>query len=236
MLGVIIQFIGLIVAYLLGSIPSALIIGKAIKGIDIREHGSKNMGATNAFRVLGFKWGLLTFIIDAVKGGLMVAIMKYLMPLFSFYQESYFIINTLFYGALAFLGHLFPIFAHFKGGKGVSTGFGALLAYAPIVSLTGLVIFLIVLGLSRMVALASVLAFTFGPIITILDGYLLHHGVIDWWLFATVTIIAILVIIRHIANLRRIKKHEEKLINFDAIEDDTQPAFVENDNKKNPKN
>ena len=112
MLGTFIQIGALIIAYLFGSIPIALIIGKTIKHIDIREHGSKNMGATNAFRVLGFKWGLLTFILDAIKGAITVVFMKYIIVHFDFYNSDNFpfIINILFYGLAAFIGYLFTIF------------------------------------------------------------------------------------------------------------------------------
>ena len=123
--GLVLQIIFLIISYLLGSIPWALIVGKLVKGIDIREHGSKNMGATNAFRVLGFKYGLLVFALDALKGGIILFIMKH--NFFNF-DLGDFIIHPLSYGACAFLGHLFPIFAKFKGGKGFASFLGMALA------------------------------------------------------------------------------------------------------------
>ena len=116
MIYIILQIVLLIIAYLLGSIPWALIIGKLVKGIDIREYGSKNMGATNTLRVLGVKWGILVFVLDALKGAIIVAIMKY--NFFNFdYTLFSFVINPLFYGIAAFLGHLFPIYTSFKGNN-----------------------------------------------------------------------------------------------------------------------
>ena len=150
--GLTIQIIFLIISYLLGSIPWALIIGKLVKGIDIREHGSKNMGATNAFRVLGFKYGLLVFVLDALKGGLILFIMKH--NFFKF-DLGDFIIHPLSYGACAFLGHLFPIFAKFKGGKGMATASGIVLFYHPIAFTAGLITFLIVIITARFVSLSS---------------------------------------------------------------------------------
>ena len=232
MVGIIIQIIALIVAYLLGSIPSALLIGKKIKKIDIREHGSKNMGATNAFRVLGFKWGLITFILDAIKGAIVVVFMKYIIVNFDFYKDTPFIINALFYGLAAFIGHLFPIFAKFKGGKGVSTGFGAFFAYAPIPALAGLIIFIIIVGISRIVSLASVICFALGPLLIWLYALIFNNNVMDWYLFSATVIIGAIVLIKHIPNIKRIQTHDEQLVNFEAIEDESKPAFVDDERKK----
>lgn len=232
MIGILIQIGALVLAYLFGSIPVALIVGKKIKGLDIREHGSKNMGATNAFRVLGFKWGLITFIFDAIKGGIMIVFMKYIIIHFSFYTEENFpfVINSLAYGFAAFIGHLFPIFAKFKGGKGVSTGFGSVLAYAPIPALFCLIIFITVVSISRFVSLASVISFIIAPF-SVWIYCMLFEGEMDWWLFGLVLIISLIVIIKHVPNLKRLKVHDEQKVNFDAIEDETQPAFVDDERK-----
>ena len=162
MKGLYIQLLFLIISYIIGSIPWALIVGKLVKGIDIREHGSKNMGATNTFRVLGFKWGLLVFALDALKGGIILFIMKH-----NFFQFDLApvdlgpitipVFNPLAYGAFAFLGHLFPIFAKFKGGKGMATASGIVLFYHPIAFVCGLITFIIVILISRFVSLSSVI-------------------------------------------------------------------------------
>lgn len=115
----------IIIAYLLGSIPSALIVGKIKYGIDIREHGSGNLGATNTFRVLGKKAGLVVTLADIFKGTLAT-----LIPLFA----AYFFdieVSRLFIGLFAVLGHTFPVFAGFKGGKAVATSAGIILGVAP---------------------------------------------------------------------------------------------------------
>ena len=229
MIGIFIQIFALILAYLLGSIPVALILGKKVKHIDIREYGSKNMGATNAFRVLGFKWGALTFLLDAIKGAIVVIFMKYIIVLFPIYTDEYFLfyLNPLFYALASFIGHLYPIFAHFKGGKGVSTGFGGVFAYAPLSSLTCLIIFIIVISIFKFVSLASIVSCFFAPFVFLGFSYLLY-GNIDWYLFIGVTIISLIIIIKHIPNLKRLHNHTEQMVNFKAIKDSNEPPFIDN--------
>lgn len=233
MTGLYIQIIFLVISYLLGSIPWALIIGKIVKGIDIREHGSKNMGATNAFRVLGFKYGLLVFALDALKGGLILFIMKH--NFFNFDLGS-FVIHPLSYGACAFLGHLFPIFAKFKGGKGMATASGIVLFYHPIAFVVGLITFLIIIFTTRFVSLSSCLT-ALAVLITSFffkDNYYITIGDITITYFSLILIfICIFLIVKHIPNFKRILKHTESKINFKAIKDKDEPAFVsEADEKK----
>lgn len=230
--GLLIQIIFLIISYLLGSIPWALIIGKIVKGIDIREHGSKNMGATNAFRVLGFKYGLLVFALDALKGGIILFIMKH--NLFNFDFGS-FVIHPLAYGACAFLGHLFPIFAKFKGGKGMATASGIVLFYHPIAFTVGLITFLIVIITSRFVSLSSCVT-AIAVLITSFffkDNLYISIGDITITYFSQVMIfICAFLIIKHIPNFKRILNHTETKINFKAIKDKDVPAFVSEDEEK----
>ena len=122
----------LILAYLLGSIPSGLWIGKVFFHINLREHGSGNTGTTNTFRILGKKAGIIVFAIDFLKGTLAV-----LLPTFFGIQG----ISPMVFGLLAVLGHTFPIFAGFKGGKAVATSAGVLLGFSPILLLILAVVF-----------------------------------------------------------------------------------------------
>lgn len=210
MIYIILQIVLLIIAYLFGSIPWALIIGKLVKGIDIREYGSKNMGATNTLRVLGVKWGILVFVLDALKGAIIVAIMKY--NFFNFdYTLFSFVINPLFYGIAAFLGHIFPIYTSFKGGKGVSTATGVILAYAPILFVGGLIVFIIVFLITRYVSLSSCSAAITAFIIS------LFIRPFDWYLVILAGILTILINVKHIANYKRIFHHQENKIDFKQI-------------------
>lgn len=236
--GLIIQIIFLIISYILGSIPWALIIGKLVKGIDIREHGSKNMGATNAFRVLGFKYGLLVFALDALKGGIILFLMKHNDFFFKFDLGS-FIIHPLAYGAFAFLGHLFPVFTKFKGGKGMATASGIVLFYHPIAFAVGLVTFLIIIITTRFVSLSSCLT-TIAVLITSFffkDNYYITIGDITITYFSQILIfITVFLIIKHIPNFKRIIKHTETKINFRAISDPKEKAFLTEDEEKNLEN
>ena len=233
MQGLYIQLFFILVSYIIGSIPWALIIGKLVKGIDIREHGSKNMGATNTFRVLGFKWGLLVFALDAIKGGIILFIMKHnffgfdLQPVdLNFITIPVF--NPLIYGAFAFLGHLFPVFAKFKGGKGMATASGIILFYHPIAFACGLITFFIVIIISRFVSLSSVVTGIAVLIATILWNK-------DIYLIIILIFINIFLIIKHIPNFKRIINHTESKINFKAINDPNLPAFLSEEDEKNTK-
>ncbi|MDE3214268.1 MAG: glycerol-3-phosphate 1-O-acyltransferase PlsY, partial [Bacteroidota bacterium] len=146
----------IITAYLIGSIPTALIISRKFFGIDIREYGSGNMGATNTFRVLGPKFGTIVMAGDMLKGILSVALYN-LLP--------YYLTNELDrtnlmigLGLAAVAGHIYPIWAQFRGGKGVATLFGMLLAMQPVVAVSCVGVFLLVLFLTRYVSLSSILA------------------------------------------------------------------------------
>jgi len=141
-------------AYLLGSIPTSVWIGKSFYGIDVREFGSGNAGATNTFRVLGKKAGIPVLIIDILKGTAAVA----LAYLSGFEQQSDEFINLqLGLGIAALIGHIFPVFAGFRGGKGVATILGIVVCIVPVSCSLVLVVFLIVLFSTRMVSLASML-------------------------------------------------------------------------------
>ena len=144
-----------ICAYLLGSIPSAVWIGKAVKGVDVREHGSKNAGATNTMRVLGVKTGIPVLLIDVFKG--FAAVKLALFSLTFDAGTNAFVTFQLVLGAAAVLGHVFPVFAGFRGGKGVATIVGILLALHWQATLIAVAVFLIALFISKYVSLSSLM-------------------------------------------------------------------------------
>jgi acyl phosphate:glycerol-3-phosphate acyltransferase len=187
----------LILAYLLGSIPSGLIIGKVFYKTDIREHGSGNLGGTNTFRTLGVKAGLAVTIADILKGTLAAAL-----PVL-FGLDS---INPLLAGVFAVIGHTYPIFAGFRGGKAVATSGGVLLFCAPLMFLTIFVVFFASLYLTKYVSLSSMLAGICAVI----------YAVIDWDipLLIAVTLLASFVIYRHRANIKRIMNKTEPKIKW----------------------
>nr|WGE05703.1 glycerol-3-phosphate 1-O-acyltransferase PlsY [Bacillus subtilis] len=184
----------IILAYLIGSIPSGLIVGKLAKGIDIREHGSGNLGATNAFRTLGVKAGSVVIVGDILKGTLATAL-PFLMHVD---------IHPLLAGVFAVLEYVFPIFAKFKGGKAVATSGGVLLFYAPLLFITMVAVFFIFLYLTKFVSLSSMLT----GIYTVIYSFFIH----DTYLLIVVTLLTIFVIYRHRANIKRIiNKTEPKV-------------------------
>ncbi|MDN2452258.1 glycerol-3-phosphate 1-O-acyltransferase PlsY [Lactobacillus sp. UCMA15818] len=189
----------LVIGYLLGSIPSGIWIGKVFYNKDIRQFGSGNMGTTNTFRVLGKKAGTIVLIIDMLKGTL-AACQPYLFGVH---------INVLIIGCAAVIGHVFPIFARFKGGKAVATSAGILLAYSPLFFGIAWLIFLTTLYLSSMVSIASMVGLT---LITILS--LFFHDPI---LTVIAIILTIFVFYRHKGNLSRIKNGNENLVPFGLV-------------------
>lgn len=197
----------LITSYLLGSIPNALIISKSCKGIDIREHGSKNMGATNVLRVLGFKYAIVVFLLDALKAGIIITLFK--VGIFSL--DKYCHIPLLTYGLFAVIGHLFPIFAKFKGGKGVACSAGIICCYAPLVAIPTLTAFLIVVLITKYVSLGSIIAVLTSVVFSIIIP-LLRNEPIDWILVAVCFIVFVIFIITHRQNIKRLIKGEESKI------------------------
>ncbi|MEY2195571.1 glycerol-3-phosphate 1-O-acyltransferase PlsY [Neobacillus sp. BF23-41] len=189
----------LVLAYLLGSIPSGLIIGKVFYKTDIRQHGSGNLGGTNTFRTLGVKAGMAVTLADILKGTL-AASLPYL-----FHLD----VNPLLAGVLAVIGHTYPIFAGFRGGKAVATSGGVVLFYAPYMFITVLVIFFISLYISKYVSLSSMIAGITAVLFAIVTGIIR-----DWDipLLIVVFLLASFVIYRHRANIKRIiNKTEPKI-------------------------
>ena len=148
----------IIIAYLIGSIPTAVWISKHYFEIDIRDYGSGNAGATNTYRVLGSKWGTIVMVIDMLKG--VIATSLYIaIPFYVVASHDWDRTNIMIgLGLAAVLGHIFPIWANFKGGKGVATLFGMVVAMQPSVALCCVAVFLSVLYLTRFVSLSSILS------------------------------------------------------------------------------
>ena len=188
--------IGALVAYLLGSIPSGLWIGQYFFQKDIRQFGSGNLGSTNAFRVLGKKAGSVVLFCDVFKGFLAM-----ILAMTVFKQES---LSPLWIASFAVIGHTFPLFASFKGGKAVATFAGMILAYQPLLLLYGLIIFLALLAITRMVSLTAMLTITAGVLLSLLFN--------DWTLTAFALAIDIFIIYRHRSNIQRILNGTENKV------------------------
>ena len=188
--------IGALVAYLLGSIPSGLWIGQYFFQKDIRKFGSGNLGSTNAFRVLGTKAGSIVLFCDVFKGFLAM-----ILAMTVFKQES---LSPLWIASFAVLGHTFPLFASFKGGKAVATFAGMILAYQPLLLLYGLIIFLVLLAITRMVSLTAMVTITAGVLLSLLFN--------DWTLTAFALAIDIFIIYRHRSNIQRILNGTENKV------------------------
>jgi len=208
-LNIVITVLLMIASYIIGSIPFGLLIGKLFKGIDIREHGSKNIGSTNAIRVLGKKIGFLVFFCDVLKGMLIIIILK-LLAHFNIWFSP---IEYMWYGACAILGHGFPIFLNFNGGKVVATSLGVVIILSPLSAISCLIVFLLVLYITGYVSLAS----TFAALTVVTCGWLLFAfgvdptNVLEYFIGKTTlsicllfTIATGLIILKHIKNYKRL--------------------------------
>ena len=197
----------IISAYLLGSIPTSVWVGKIFYGIDIREHGSGNAGATNTIRVLGWKAGLPVMIVDVLKGFAAVTLIRFVQsppP-----GTDQFVNYQLMLGGAAVIGHIFPVFARFRGGKGVATLFGMVLAISPFSTMVCAGVFLITLFLTKYVSLSSILAgFTF-PVAVIV---IFHTSVTSMAVFSIA--VSVLLLLTHQKNIGRLLRKEESKATF----------------------
>lgn len=189
--------LGATMAYLLGSIPSGLWIGRKFFQIDIRQHGSGNLGATNSFRILGKKAGTIVLLMDLLKGSISVLLLK---------QMDLHGISPLIIALFAVIGHTYPLFANFKGGKAVATFAGVILAYQPVLFLIGLGIFILTLAISKMVSFTSML--------TISIGVLLSLYFQDMVLTTIALLADIFIIYRHRTNIQRILNGTEAKVDI----------------------
>lgn len=189
-------FIQIIIAYFLGSIPSGVWLGKIFYDKDIREYGSGNTGATNTFRIIGVKAGILALIIDVLKGLLATLIPIYLGTN----------IHPIFIGIFAILGHVFSLYINFQGGKAVATSAGVLLAIHPIYLMLAVLFFLIILFVTSTVSIASISA----SILAAVASIFLHDPIFS----AVVWFIALGIVYLHRENISRIRKGTESRVPF----------------------
>jgi glycerol-3-phosphate acyltransferase PlsY len=207
------KYLFVILAYLLGSIPFSYLLGKYIKKDDIRQHGSGNIGTTNAYRVYGKVIGTLVLIFDTLKGGIIVYLLSE-----NIIFTNLDMFHPLIYGFAAVLGHVFPIWFKFKGGKGVATSFGLLLGYAPFMALCLLPVFIVIEVSTRYVSIASVvstiIAFYVG--LAMYVGTLNGSGFVHYDLtFVVILFLSVVLIFwRHKTNFHRIRQGTENKIKF----------------------
>ncbi|MBS1590226.1 MAG: glycerol-3-phosphate 1-O-acyltransferase PlsY [Bacteroidetes bacterium] len=194
----------IVLAYLIGSIPTAVWVSKRLYGIDIREHGSGNSGATNTFRILGSKAGSAVMLIDMLKG--FIAVKLSLLSHYPWYSEQ--ITNLqIVLGLAAVVGHIFPIWADFRGGKGIATLFGMILAIQPLVAVSLVGVFLSMLFLTRYVSLSSISASIAFPLLIV---FIFNEPELSYRLFAIAT--ACLVVLTHYKNISRLLHGNESKV------------------------
>ncbi|HEY8387079.1 MAG TPA: glycerol-3-phosphate 1-O-acyltransferase PlsY [Parasegetibacter sp.] len=197
----------IVMAYLIGSIPTSVWVSRSFFGIDIRDYGSGNAGATNTYRVLGPKWGTFVMAADMLKGiiavKLFVFLPQYMDPANEIAQTNF----QIGLGLSAVLGHIFPIYAQFKGGKGVATLFGIVLGISPLTALSCVGIFLLVLYLTRFVSLSSILASIAFPVFILVIFNVENHL---YRIFAIA--VALMVLLTHQKNIGRIMRGNESKV------------------------
>lgn len=200
----IICFLG---AYLLGSIPSAVWIGKNFYGIDVRQYGSGNAGATNTLRVLGKKAGFIVLGIDALKGFAAASLALFILP--DAGDENHLLIYKMVLGFVAVLGHVYPIFAGFKGGKGIATLLGIVIALNAWLALYCFLLFVVTVSITRYISVGSMLSAMVSPLIAF---WLNHYNINPLFYFCCV--VAALVIYTHRSNIKRLAAGSENRFSF----------------------
>lgn len=221
---IIVSIILIILAYLLGSIPNAVWIGKVFFKVDVREHGSGNAGATNVLRTLGRRAALPVFILDGLKGYLAVMlswVLPHFSDVFADFSEPFINFRILLIIAVI-LGHIFPIFAQFRGGKGVATIAGAMIAFSPIPILLSLIVFTIMLLWKHYVSLGSVCAAVTFPLFTILSPWVSQqlrlkdlmyiNDVISPTMIIFSFVVAAVLVFMHRKNIARLKAGTESKV------------------------
>ncbi len=218
-----IVLIALLIAYFLGAIPSGFILGKLIKKIDIRDHGSKNIGATNVLRTLGVIPGIISLVFDFFKGFIALEIGRYLLsrsctgtifgvkPCLDYSNPQVYQFALVAIGIVAIVGHIFPIFLTFKGGKGMATGAGVFVNLLPIPSIIAFCVFMLIAAATKYISLASITAVITFVVVEVIRN--IPHFSEYPFLILTV-LIAVLIIYRHKENITRLKNGEESKISF----------------------
>jgi acyl phosphate:glycerol-3-phosphate acyltransferase len=200
-----------LIAYLFGSFPTAIIAGKLLKKIDIREHGSGNAGATNVVRVLGWQAGLVVLLIDMFKGFVPVF---WLTPILVASAENVIYFQIL-AAIMAIIGHIWTIFAGFKGGKGVGTAAGVFLGIAPMALSIALVFFIAIVALTRYVSLGSLVAALIFAVTLAIQKYVLLVAVPDVLMIIGI-IVVVLIWFAHRENIKRLLSGTESKISFSS--------------------
>jgi glycerol-3-phosphate acyltransferase PlsY len=209
----------IILSYLIGSIPTSIIISKAAKGIDIREHGSGNAGGTNVMRVLGWKHGILVILLDALKGVLAVVVVARLhygsMPFQNLTPFDDFTLVQIIAGISAVIGHIWTVFAGFKGGKGIATALGMLLMIVTVDLLIAIGVFILVVTFSKYVSLGSLAGAVAVPLTLIVRENIFHVNIPNYHtLLPFLILLALLVIFTHRKNVVRLLNGSENKISF----------------------
>lgn len=199
--------IAALLAYLLGSIPNAVWYGKVFYGIDVREHGSKNAGATNTLRVLGNKPGFVVLFLDLFKGFLAAMLILFIPNQVA--GSNSFILLQICLGALAVIGHVFPVFAGFRGGKGIATLLGIVIALNYWLALVCFVLFMAIVWVTRYISVGSMTSALLSPIIVLA----LFHWQVNA-LFYFCCVVAVLVLYTHRANIQRLINGNENRFSF----------------------
>lgn len=199
------EFLLITLAYVIGSIPTSVWVSRYFFGVDIRDYGSGNAGATNTYRVLGSRWGTFVMSVDILKGVLATSL-YILIPYYMHdeWDRTNFMVGL---GLAAVLGHIFPIFADFKGGKGVATLFGMVIAIQPLVAVCCIAVFLLVLYLTRFISLSSILASIAFAVFIL---FIFNEKETLYRVFAVA--VALMVILTHQKNINRLLKGTESKV------------------------
>jgi len=200
-------------SYLLGAVPFGFLIAKK-RGFNIYEHGSGNIGATNVFRVVGKTWGILTFILDMLKGFIPAMVIPMVLSIFGmkFGMKEYFVPLQLACAFAAIIGHCWPVYVKFKGGKGVATSAGAMIGLAPLPALVALIVWIIVMLIFRFVSLASIMAAIVLAVATWVAFFMdfMRPGTrFDIYIPVVLNFLCLLIILRHKKNIERLMKGTE---------------------------
>jgi len=196
-----------LISYLFGAIPFSFLIGFIFFRVDIRKHGSGNIGATNLYRVVGAIPGVIGYILDVLKGSLAVALLPMIFPTNDPNLAE--IVSAI----MAIIGHIFPVYLLFRGGKGVAVAFGACLVLSPWSALSAICVFAVVFLIWRYISLSSMVATASFAIFSSLNGYF-FEGALNYWLLGFTILLTIMVVFAHRSNIRSLIKGEEKRFSF----------------------
>jgi len=200
-----------VIAYIFGSFPTAIIAGKLIKKIDIRDHGSGNAGATNVLRILGWKAALIVLLIDMFKGFIPV---YWLTEMIVGSGESL-IYYQILAAVMAIVGHIWTIFAGFRGGKGVGTAAGVFLGLAPLALSLSLLAFILIVSITKYVSLGSLIGSLTLAVTLTIQKFVLHHFIPDILLYVGIIIVT-LIWIAHRENIKRLLSGNENKVSFSS--------------------